>query len=324
MTTDPPRPDSRSESPFSGQPRTPASLPPIDLPDGASSVHYPVLIPNMRGLDNLLKLEESCRASRGPHRLTDEIAVFVSATEVGHLNRPCSSFRSHLTLTSRSGLFTSQQPRLCRKSPLLPSRRHRESHGKRLSRQGIRLLRDHVSVFWSDTARAGRHGRRAAARIRLLRGFPGGHDGRGGSRVLEIALEGRAGEGSADGSYRGEYRTVSHDSPRLTCDASLSQAHVSPTTLPTILALLWGGGPPPPRSATIRSQWPYHPSSPSSRSDCRPSILLWPVSADARIHQAQRAMSRPRMWSTRWRSWGTRPGSISTSWSRRVIGSARR
>ena len=36
----------------------------------------------MRGLDNLLKLEEENKAN-GREKLTGEIAVFVSATEVG-------------------------------------------------------------------------------------------------------------------------------------------------------------------------------------------------------------------------------------------------
>jgi hydroxymethylglutaryl-CoA lyase len=66
--------DTRSASPFSGRPLTPRH---ITIPLEENVVHYPVLVPNMRGLDNLLKLEEqACR------RLTDEIAVFVSATEV--------------------------------------------------------------------------------------------------------------------------------------------------------------------------------------------------------------------------------------------------
>jgi hydroxymethylglutaryl-CoA lyase len=43
---------------------------------------YPVLVPNMRGLDNLLTLEEEHRAKGRTEKLTEEIAVFVSATEV--------------------------------------------------------------------------------------------------------------------------------------------------------------------------------------------------------------------------------------------------
>lgn len=45
------------------------------------AVHYPVLVPNMRGLENLFKLEEENRKA-GKGRLTDEIAVFVSASDV--------------------------------------------------------------------------------------------------------------------------------------------------------------------------------------------------------------------------------------------------
>lgn len=71
---------SRTTSPFSGRSSTVISRP--ILPDGAETVHYPVLVPNMRGLDNLLKLEGEWRLQGGQHRLTDEIAVFVSATEV--------------------------------------------------------------------------------------------------------------------------------------------------------------------------------------------------------------------------------------------------
>lgn len=70
----------RSESPFSGQ--MSAKGPLAMLPSGAEVVHYPVLVPNMRGLENLLKLEAQWRSQGGQHRLTDEIAVFVSATEV--------------------------------------------------------------------------------------------------------------------------------------------------------------------------------------------------------------------------------------------------
>ena len=68
----------RSTSPFSG---VPTISNPQPLPPDAEVVHYPVLVPNMRGLDNLLKLEEANEQSRNGERLTDEIAVFVSATE---------------------------------------------------------------------------------------------------------------------------------------------------------------------------------------------------------------------------------------------------
>ncbi|WVF70977.1 hypothetical protein IAT40_005773 [Kwoniella sp. CBS 6097] len=50
------------------------------LPPHAGDVHFPVLVPNMRGLDNLVKLQEEWSA-KGGGPLTDEIAVFVSATE---------------------------------------------------------------------------------------------------------------------------------------------------------------------------------------------------------------------------------------------------
>ena len=69
-----------SESPFSGH--LTSSNRNSDLPDGAEIVHYPVLVPNMRGFQNLLKLEDKWRSEGGQQRLTDEIAVFVSATEV--------------------------------------------------------------------------------------------------------------------------------------------------------------------------------------------------------------------------------------------------
>ena len=70
----------RSESPFSGL--TTVANPSSSVPNGDEMVHYPVLVPNMRGLQNLLRLEEQRRSQGGKHRLTDEIAVFVSATEV--------------------------------------------------------------------------------------------------------------------------------------------------------------------------------------------------------------------------------------------------
>ncbi|WVQ85735.1 hypothetical protein IAT38_007902 [Cryptococcus sp. DSM 104549] len=78
----PPTPASRSESPFSGRPASPSitSLTGDRLPPDAEDVHYPVLVPNMRGLENLIKLQEEWR-EKGLPALTDEIAVFVSATE---------------------------------------------------------------------------------------------------------------------------------------------------------------------------------------------------------------------------------------------------
>ena len=79
----PPTRPTRSTSPLSGIPTTSTPTP---LPADAAQVHYPVLVPNMRGLDNLLKLEEKHKANGGIERLTDEIAVFVSATEVSRDN----------------------------------------------------------------------------------------------------------------------------------------------------------------------------------------------------------------------------------------------
>nr|ODN93155.1 hydroxymethylglutaryl-CoA lyase [Cryptococcus depauperatus CBS 7841] len=78
----PPSPTLRSESPFSGRPSTPTITPHTveRLPREANNVHYPVLVPNMKGLDNLLKLQEEWKG-KGLGNLSDEIAVFVSATE---------------------------------------------------------------------------------------------------------------------------------------------------------------------------------------------------------------------------------------------------
>jgi len=57
----------------------------IRLTEEEGRAWYPVLVPNMRGLDNLLKLEEENRSGRKGEKLTNEIAVFVSATEVREL-----------------------------------------------------------------------------------------------------------------------------------------------------------------------------------------------------------------------------------------------
>lgn len=47
-----------------------------------SGVHYPVLVPNQRGLDNLLSLISSHEtASPNTQPLTDEIAIFTAATD---------------------------------------------------------------------------------------------------------------------------------------------------------------------------------------------------------------------------------------------------
>lgn len=56
-------------------------LPPLQPAAKGDPVHYPVLVPNMRGLQSLLALEDSAKSSRDTP-LTNEIAVFVSATEV--------------------------------------------------------------------------------------------------------------------------------------------------------------------------------------------------------------------------------------------------
>lgn len=81
MSSSLPAPRARSTSPLSGIPQPSDS---IGIPSHAQIVHYPVLVPNMRGLDNLLKLENEWRDQGRERRLTDEIAVFVSATEVRH------------------------------------------------------------------------------------------------------------------------------------------------------------------------------------------------------------------------------------------------
>lgn len=53
-------------------------------PEG-QDVYYPVLVPNMRGLENLFKLEDENRnAGRPP--LTNEIAIFVAASDVGPIH----------------------------------------------------------------------------------------------------------------------------------------------------------------------------------------------------------------------------------------------
>ncbi|WVQ96962.1 hypothetical protein IAU59_004071 [Kwoniella sp. CBS 9459] len=90
--TPPSPPSSRPESPSSSSSNLATSPLVLDLgtlrhkvdtsllPPHAGEVHYPVLVPNMRGLDNLIKLQEQWSA-KGGEPLTDEIAVFVSATE---------------------------------------------------------------------------------------------------------------------------------------------------------------------------------------------------------------------------------------------------
>lgn len=58
------------------------SLPSLNAKVEGEPIHYPVLVPNMRGLEGLLALEEKEQSSRSGVPLTNEVAVFVSATEV--------------------------------------------------------------------------------------------------------------------------------------------------------------------------------------------------------------------------------------------------
>jgi hydroxymethylglutaryl-CoA lyase len=60
------------------------SLPPLNTAAKGEQVHYPVLVPNLRGMESLMALEDQQKASRAGVPLTNEIAVFVSATEVSH------------------------------------------------------------------------------------------------------------------------------------------------------------------------------------------------------------------------------------------------
>ncbi|EKC99218.1 hypothetical protein A1Q2_06418 [Trichosporon asahii var. asahii CBS 8904] len=57
------------------------SLPSLNAKVEGEPIHYPVLVPNMRGLEGLLALEEKEQSSRSGVPLTNEVAVFVSATE---------------------------------------------------------------------------------------------------------------------------------------------------------------------------------------------------------------------------------------------------
>ncbi|TYJ55739.1 hypothetical protein B9479_003515 [Cryptococcus floricola] len=82
-TNPPPPPD----------PSSPSLTHHIPIPPSAQSIHYPVLVPNMKGLDNLLHLQSSSQASGGG-ALTDEIAVFVSASE------PFSQANNHSSISS--------------------------------------------------------------------------------------------------------------------------------------------------------------------------------------------------------------------------------
>jgi hydroxymethylglutaryl-CoA lyase len=63
---------------------TPTLLPRLrPFGDKSQEVYYPVLVPNMRGLENLLKLEDE-NAKAGKPRLTNEIAIFVAASDVSY------------------------------------------------------------------------------------------------------------------------------------------------------------------------------------------------------------------------------------------------
>lgn len=64
---------------------TPTLLPRLrPFGDKSREVYYPVLVPNMRGLENLLKLEDE-NEKAGKPRLTNEIAIFVAASDVSFL-----------------------------------------------------------------------------------------------------------------------------------------------------------------------------------------------------------------------------------------------
>lgn len=58
------------------------SLPPLNTSVKGEPIHYPVLVPNLKGMESLLALEDKEKAERSGVPLTNEIAVFVSATEV--------------------------------------------------------------------------------------------------------------------------------------------------------------------------------------------------------------------------------------------------
>lgn len=64
----------------------------VRLTEKDGKAWFPVLVPNMRGLDNLLKLEEEHRGTGRTEKLTEEIAVFVSATEA---SRFLFGFQAH-------------------------------------------------------------------------------------------------------------------------------------------------------------------------------------------------------------------------------------
>jgi hydroxymethylglutaryl-CoA lyase len=55
------------------------------VPTAPKGLHLPVLVPNMKGLDKLVYIDDRC-SQAGGGRVTDEIAVFVSATEVSGMH----------------------------------------------------------------------------------------------------------------------------------------------------------------------------------------------------------------------------------------------
>ena len=76
----PPRAPGQAD-PLSGIPETSGRIPPQ-----AGRASYPVLIPNLKGFEALMALEEAESTKQGGRskRLTRDVAVFVSATEVSH------------------------------------------------------------------------------------------------------------------------------------------------------------------------------------------------------------------------------------------------
>ncbi|WWC96616.1 hypothetical protein V866_003487 [Kwoniella sp. B9012] len=79
-STRPQTPEETSSIPIAGPSSLKHIIDSTVIPASAGQVHFPVLIPNMKGLDNLIKLQEQ-HSANGGGRLTDEVAVFVSATE---------------------------------------------------------------------------------------------------------------------------------------------------------------------------------------------------------------------------------------------------
>ena len=112
-------------APLSGVP--PMRSTPIPPDEGIH--HLPVLVPNMRGLENLLNLQ-------GQHekRLTDEIAVFVAATEV------CVT-PHEATTTQTRGILESQHERICCQGPWWAPACYPEGPRGGVQSQRIRQLR---------------------------------------------------------------------------------------------------------------------------------------------------------------------------------------